>query len=156
MLKSTTSFLATLFLCSVVLAQTPGGVNTPTEVRYWFESGELSSTADNMPISTWNNAGGNTDDWTQSNASNRPTLKNNGTVNQNGYPVIRFDGNNDEFNISNDNDINQGVRNTLSIVTAFRTSSDTSSTQLLYEQGGGNTRNFYLFGKRASLCCCLE
>ena len=139
--------LAVFFASNIspVFSQTPGGVNTTSGVRYWFDVADFSSTANSTAIGTWVNKGGNSDDLIQSSNSARPTLRNNVTDNINGFPVIRFDGSNDEFTLVNDNDINLGTRTEMSYSLVFKTSSDISSTQFLYEQGG-STRgiSFYI------------
>jgi len=138
-----------LFYYSAALSQTPGGANTQTGVRYWFDVANFSATSNNTSISTWVNNGGNTDDLSQSTSNARPTLRNNVTDNQNGFPVVRFDGTDDEFTLSNDNDINLGTRSEMSYELVFKTSSDINSTQFIYEQGG-STRgiSFYIESNR--------
>ncbi|MDR9399329.1 MAG: Calx-beta domain-containing protein [Salibacter sp.] len=118
--------------------QTPGGVATTTEVKFWYDVAEFSSAPNNTSISTWNNKGGNSEDATQGNGSEQPTLKNNTSNQVNGFPVIRFDGSNDALGIANNSDLNSGGpwdERTFSL--AFKTGSDVSSQQVLYEEGGG-------------------
>ncbi|KAB1063732.1 Calx-beta domain-containing protein [Salibacter halophilus] len=135
--------LSCLFLLSGVLkSQTPGGVATTTEVRFWYDVAEFSSASNNTSISTWTNKGGNSEDATQSSGSEQPTLKNNASNQVNGFPVIRFDGNNDALGIANNGDLNDGGpwdERTFNLV--FKTGSNTSTQQVLYEEGG-TTRGF--------------
>jgi outer membrane protein assembly factor BamB len=86
----------------------------------------------------------NSNDATQSNDSNRPTLIASAI---NGYPAISFDGTGQHLDVANDPLINSETlgytAKTLTVV--FKTSTDVTSRQIIWEQGGsGNGLNFYI------------
>lgn len=126
---------------------TPGGVGTTTTTRFWYDAADFSGLSNGSALSSWTSKGGNTGSASQSSSSNRPTVRNNVTDNINGVPVVRFDGSNDHFDISNTNDLNTGGPWTeRTFVLVFRTSSDTSTRQVIYEEGGSiRGFNIYIF-----------
>ncbi|MBT4760921.1 MAG: hypothetical protein HOO06_04410 [Bdellovibrionaceae bacterium] len=63
-------------------------------------------------------------------ASSQPTFD---TVNK----MIQFDGVNDHFDITNHTDLNLSTIHQRTIVVAFKTGTDITSPQVIYEEGGG-------------------
>lgn len=128
--------LGLVLITTQVKSQTPGGVATTNEVRFWYDVGEFTSTSDNSNVSSWSNKGGNTISAVSS-GGNRPILQNNAPNQVNGFPVIRFDGSNDDLQIANNGDLNDGGPwNERTFFLVFKTGSDVTSQQLLYEEGG--------------------
>jgi hypothetical protein len=139
----------TIALCTYsttlsVFGQTPGGVNTNSNIRFWFDGGSFRNTPNGTAIQTWNGRGSNTIDLTQSSSSSRPQLLNNPTDRINGIPVLRFDGVNDALLFQDNNDINLGTHHERTYHLVFRTGNDVNSTQVLYEEGG-STRGISMY-----------
>lgn len=61
----------------------------------WLKADAITGLADNDPISTWEDSSSNNKDATRSGTS-RPTYQ---TNEQNGMPIVRFDGVNDYFDV---------------------------------------------------------
>lgn len=55
----------------------------------------VDCTTDGASLTTWNDQSGNGRNVTQGTSTKRPTCKNNGVDNLNGFPVLRFDGTDD-------------------------------------------------------------
>ncbi len=135
----------------VLFAQSgPGGIRTLNECRFWFDPINLPTT-DNTPLSSWTNSGGNGLPMHQSIASLRPLVKSGPANLINGFPVVRFDGSNDQLIIDNNPDLNSGTtpKSGFTFFIIFRTGSDVLTRQLLYEQGGsGRGMNIYIVNNR--------
>ncbi len=136
--------LCTYSATSSVIGQTPGGVNTNSNIRFWFDGGSFRNTPNGTAIQTWNGRGSNSIDLTQSSATARPELRNNPSDRINGVPVLRFDGVDDAFSFLNNNDINLGTHNERTFHLVFRTGNDVNSTQVIYEEGG-STRGISMY-----------
>ena len=122
----------------------PGGVGeaNSNQLIYWLRASDISGLNDGDPLSS--NAGeflpdisANTND-ADGSGNNFPTFESDATSAVNGRPVVTFDGTNDELNIDNDNDINISSFPAKTMYVVFRTGSDITNRQVLYEQGGGS------------------
>ena len=127
----------------------PAGVGDNTENRFWYDANDLIDIdSDNDIIQTWTNKGGASGENAFQNTSNRrPTFNSDASKTMNNYPVLTFDGSNDYLDISNTNELNLGAaQSERSFFTAFRTGSDISTRQMIYEEGGTiRGLNFYIF-----------
>ncbi len=126
----------------------PGGVGDLSEVRFWLDATEVADAVlDGSTVQYFTNVGGNSKQAYQTNTTQRPVLHaDENSANFNGQPYMSFDGVDDDFTIDNDNDINIGLNTQYSYYMAFKTSTDITSRQVLYEQGGRSRGlNFYIF-----------
>ncbi|MEQ9307571.1 MAG: T9SS type A sorting domain-containing protein, partial [Marinoscillum sp.] len=121
----------------------PAGIGDGTINRFWFRANDIGQN-DNTVVTNWANIGGATQAFTQSTGSRQPIFE---TNQQNGFPMVRFDGTDDYFQMTNNNDINIGGPYTSrTFFTAFNTGTDISSRQVIYEEGGtGRGINIYMF-----------
>ena len=77
-----------------------GLTNFPEDVAFtptgspvgWWSADEISGLEDGDPVGTWSDRSGQGNDLTQATAAKRPTYQ---TNEQNGLPVVRFDGTDD-------------------------------------------------------------
>ncbi len=119
----------------------PAGLSTLSNTKFWWRAESLNL-ANNSAIDTWENEGDDPNNANQTAVSRQPLFLENQF---NTYPAIQFDGTNDLLEIPNNTNINVGgpfSQRSFSI--AFETSTDVSSTQVLYEEGG-NQRNLHVF-----------
>jgi len=126
----------------------PAGVGDNSQYRYWYDANDLvASLNDSDPVSSWANKGGNGTAANQSGTA-QPLFRNDGANAMNGYPVLTFDGSNDYLVIPNDNDLNLGnAQDERTFMLAFRTGSNVTSRQVLFEEGGGvRGLNIYIVG----------
>ena len=124
-----------------------GGVGLPADYRFRLVANTLSgSLADGAAVTTWTNTGGNTLNATSPGATD-PIFRNNATDNMNGFPVIDFNGTDQWFTIADNTDLNTGAEQSQrSFMMVIRTSSDITSRQVLYEEGGTvRGLNIYIF-----------
>ncbi len=129
----------------LTFAQTgPAGVGNSASNRFWQDAFRLTP-ANGTALADWTNFGGNTTDPTQTTVASRPLFYTNQFNSI--YPGIRFDGVNDYFNIANNTDMNNGanwVQRSYFIV--FRTGSDVTNRQIVFEEGGTvRGFNFYIY-----------
>jgi len=144
----TFSFIFLLLLLGYTLhAQDgPGGVLGDTENRFWFDANDLNQ-SNGSQVVTWQNKGGNPNNANQTTVSDRPTFLSSGAATMNGFPVIRFDGVDDYFEIPDNSDLNTGSAQTVrSFHAVIRTGSNVNTRQVIYEEGGGTRGlNIYIF-----------
>ncbi|MFK7827861.1 MAG: hypothetical protein AB8G05_27180 [Oligoflexales bacterium] len=106
---------------------------TPDNYSFWYrgDTGVVNGTGN--AVNVWQDISINNIDASQSNASEQPD--DTGLIN--GIPALNFDGT-DRLNIANNNLINTASSyNAKTIAFAIRTSTDITSDQVVYEQGGG-------------------
>lgn len=60
----------------------------------WLKADAITGLVDNDPVTTWSDSSGNGNDATQATGDNKPLYK---TNIQNGLPIVRFDGSNDQL-----------------------------------------------------------
>jgi hypothetical protein len=127
----------------------PGGVSTEvvgnSNLKIWLDAGEISA-SDNTSISSWPDISLSAIDNspTQANVTSQPIYRSNISAGINGKPVVRFAGNK-YFSFASSNDINQnGPYTERSTFLVFKTGSDITTRQILYEQGG-NVRGLNIF-----------
>lgn len=127
----------------------PGGAGSiSTDNRFWYAASNLSLT-DGDPVATVANIGANANDLTQNTANRQPTFGDNAVDQMNGYPVIKFDGNNDFLSIANNTDLNTAADYNRSYSMTFRTGADVATRQVLFEEGGTvRGLNFYIFNNQ--------
>lgn len=143
--------ISTFFISkNKVFAQAgPGGVSSETvgnsNLKIWLDSGEISA-SDNTTISSWPDISLSAIDNTptQATGSSQPIFRSNVSAGINGKPVVRFAGNK-YFSFASSNDINQnGLYTERSTFLVFKTGSDITTRQILFEQGG-NVRGLNIF-----------
>lgn len=115
----------------------PGGVgNLSAQTALWLRADDGNSGFSNgAPVSNWTDQTNNGNDGFQATANSQPIF----LLNQmNNRPAISFDGSNDLIALNDSRDINiGGPYDKKTIYVAFRTSTDVTSRQMLYEEGGG-------------------
>lgn len=123
-----------------------GGVGDDPDNRFWYRPDELTVVPDGSELSNWNNEGGSSADASQSNTSFRPLIHNSSTNRVNDYPVIYFDGIDDQLTIESNSDIDNYADPLASrtYYIAFQTSDDTQSRQVIYEEGD-EERGFIMY-----------
>ena len=121
----------------------PAGVGDLSSNRFWYDANRINQ-ANNTPLATWFNYGGNTQTADQATAANRPLFLTNQI---NGFPTVRFDGVNDYMDIASNTDIDNGGPYTLrTFFIAIRTGANVTNRQVIYEEGGGSRGlNIYIF-----------
>ena len=111
-------------------------------------SAKLIVAADGAALSIWNDESLsiNTNTPTQTNALYQPTFRNDLSESVNGEPVVRFIPNN-FLELLSSNDINSsGPYLGRTTFIAFRTGTDVTTRQMLWEQGGTvRGLNMYIF-----------
>lgn len=124
-------FALFIVLCNsfyTISAQSPGGVSA--HLKLWLRADTATSTtANNLPVSSWGDKSGNAFNATQSNYSNQPFYRNNATDNINYNPVLNFDGN-DMINVPYNSALNGHL-------TSFFVYNPNSSNNTLYASGTG-------------------
>lgn len=121
----------------------PGGIGDNSVNRFWYDANDIAQ-ANNTAVASWTNKGGNTNSLTQGTAANRPTFLTNQV---NGFPMVRFDGTNDYFDLSNNTDLNSGgPYSSRTFITMIRTGANVTTRQMIFEEGGtGRGMNMYIF-----------
>ncbi|HAA17749.1 MAG TPA: hypothetical protein DCP28_02855, partial [Cytophagales bacterium] len=115
----------------------PAGVRDSIEYGFWLRADEgplnaaLNAASDGEDVHVWEDQSGNDNDGIQAvgtdNTLNYPEFGNNAFDNVNGFPVLKFDGTNQEgFTIADDRLINTGGPDfgAKTIIVAFETGSD--------------------------------
>ncbi len=125
----------------------PGGVSS--DLAFWLKANAGTSTTINgNPVSGWGDQTSNSNSALRTSTSSMPSYSSN-TVNFN--PGIDFTNATGGFYIANDVAINtkSGGYTAKSYAIAFKTGSDVSTRQLIYEQGGNvNGMNLYIDGSK--------
>ena len=113
----------------------PGGVGTlNTQVTSWLNA-EQTDLSNGSSVALWDDLSSNNNDGKQTTPNAQPLFLTNAW---NGRPVLAFDGSSDFLQIDNTDDINTGgPYDRKTIVVAFRTSTDVTTRQMIYEEGGG-------------------
>ena len=105
----------------------------PQNYAFWYRGDTGIINGSGTAVNIWDDISSNNIDASQSNAAEQPD--DNAFIN--GIPALFFDGA-DRLNIANHNLINNASSySQKTIAFAFRTSSDITSDQVIYEQGGG-------------------
>lgn len=118
-----------------------------TDLVYWLRS-DLGVT-ETTPITLWADQSGNNNDASPSGTGAPDQIE---SVAMNNHEVMEFDGT-DALGITNDARINAGSGyngDERTMFVAFKTGSDVTSTQYIYEQGGG-TNGIGVFIKNGNL-----
>ena len=115
----------------------PGGVANQSQNIVWLNSTYTPGLSDGDPVTTWIDLSENSNDGKQT-GSARPAYLNNPADNWNQKPVVRFDYGYDQYiGIDNTPDLNTGgPYDKRTIIVPFRTGTDISTRQVLYEEGG--------------------
>ena len=124
----------------------PGGIGDSTSNRFYFDL-DSQNYVNGDKVATLVNFGGNKAKWAQGNGV-RPTYHT-GSDAMNGHAVIQFDGVNDGLKMPDQADLNTKASTERTYIVVFRTSSDITSRQVIYEEGG-TTRglNIYLYNSK--------
>lgn len=80
-----------LFLCSIAIAQSPGGVSGIGTNQLWLDANQLLL-SNNNPVTTWTDKSGKGNNATMATTVRKPTFK---TAQINGLPSVVFDGTTD-------------------------------------------------------------
>jgi hypothetical protein len=153
------SLIVFILLSSFSFSQRgPGGVSTEvgfpatdSDCKLWLDAGSISA-ADGAPVTFWQDESLSVDDNspTQTNALFQPTYRSDLSASINGEPIIRFFPNKFLQFITKP-DINaSGPYTERSTFLAFRTGTDVTTRQMLYEQGG-NVRGLNIYINNDSL-----
>jgi hypothetical protein len=135
-----------------ILAQTgPAGVRNNSENRLWYKAEQLAILPANSALSSWGNQGGNSSLNAFESGNRRPNIVANSS-NFNGFRSVSFDGSNDLLRINNSSDINthSGHLSEKSYALVFRSGSDVTTRQVIYEEGG-NVRGVNVFIENGTL-----
>jgi hypothetical protein len=92
---------------------------------FWFKANSGAGSADNDPVSTWQDSSSNNRDASQATSGKRPTYKT-GIIN--GYPVVRFD-NGDSLELAA---INLSAENAVTLF-VVATATESGAVDVLYE-----------------------
>ncbi len=115
----------------------PGGVGNQLTNLLWLNTDILIDGS----LASWADQSGNGHTFSRSNSSERPTV----VTNQlNGFPVVEFDGNNDDMTGPPTNTLLSGALQDITIFTVFRTSS--ASEGRLFHAVADNNENRTLIG----------
>lgn len=113
----------------------PGGVGEAPINNFWFDIASLQEN-DGAKIGTLSDRSGNSVQ-ASINGNRRPVFRSVGGAAVNGRPVLEFDGSNDILELSTSSKINNGgPYEEKTLILAFRTGSDVTTQQFIYEQGG--------------------
>ena len=115
----------------------PGGVgNLSAQTALWLRADDSNSGFSNgAAVSSWIDQTDNSNDGFQNDTNSQPLFL---TNQMNNRPALSFDGSNDLIALNDTEDINiGGPYDKKTIYVAFRTSTDVTSRQMLYEEGGG-------------------
>ncbi len=120
----------------------PGGVSTEligdSNCKMWLDAGELGL-SDGASVASWPDISlsVNVNTPTQTNAASRPTFRSDISASINGHPILRFLPA-QYLQLLSSSDINTaGPYTERTTFLAFRTGSDVTTRQMLWEQGGG-------------------
>jgi len=120
--------------------------NLVNDLVVWLDADDPTTVIDtgsDNDVDVWTDKSGQVNNASQAVAASQPLIAPAGI---NGRTAINFDGILDRLDIADDTDINSGGPYTgKTVMMAFRTDSDVTSRQVLYEQGGQNRGlNFYI------------
>jgi hypothetical protein len=124
----------------------PAGIGDGTSNNFWYEFSVVAQ-ADGTTVGGVADRSGNGNNLSASGTA-QPIFQDNPTTRIHGKPVLAFDGVNDRLNLPNAANINiDGPYEEKTIAIAFRTSTDISSQQFLFDEGGTiRGLNIYLEG----------
>ena len=134
--------LFAFFLSNVSVAQLgPGGVSLEvvgnSNCKMWLDAGELGL-ADGASVASWPDISlsANVNTPTQTNVASQPTFRSDVSASINGHPILRFLPA-QYLQLLSSSDINTtGPYTERTTFLAFRTGSDVTTRQMLWEQGG--------------------
>ncbi len=113
-------------------------------LKLWLKADAITGVADGGAVATWPDASGNAFDATE--ATNQPTLQ---TSEINGWPVVRFDGTNDNMEVAAGfNSATQNVAG-ITVLAVYETNADVLSRVIHIATGTGIAR--FLFGPASLL-----
>lgn len=122
----------------------PGGVRRADAFGMWLaaDSAVYSDAGSTLSVdgdiaSQWNDLTGN-NNFATGVATFEPTFRDNVTDNENGRPVIQFDGVEEYMTIANSTFLNSTTYTEKTLLVSFQTGPDVSGTQVVYEQGGAS------------------
>jgi hypothetical protein len=125
----------------------PAGIGDNTTNRFCYDLDSLNYEDDDL-ISSISNIGGNGTAWSQSTTANQPAFQS-GTSAMNGHPILEFDGTNDYLQMADQNDLNKSASTERTYIVVIRTSTDISSRQVIYEEGGATRGiNIYIYNSK--------
>lgn len=122
----------------------PGGVSIDTESpeqstnRIWLDASQVTAFADQDPITQWEDVSpSGVEDSVWNVLSKAPIYRDNPAFTINGYPVITFSDNHSLLVEKSTDLLNpSGAISNITLFFAFRTSSDITTRQILWESGG--------------------
>lgn len=124
-----------LLLAASVAAQTgPGGVGSSTDNKLWLKADAITGVTDGGSVTTWNDKSGNGNNFTQTNASKKPTWTQSNS-NFNNKSTVNFDGTNDFLDYGNGQ---MNATSVYSIFFVYRTTS--TSSQYLFDTKSGKLK----------------
>ena len=125
----------------------PAGIGDNTTNRFCYDLDSLNYEDDDL-VSSITNVGGNGTAWSQATTANQPAFQS-GTSAMNGHPVLEFDGTNDYLQMADQNDLNKSASTERTYIVVIRTSTDISSRQVIYEEGGATRGiNIYIYNRK--------
>lgn len=125
----------------------PAGIGDNTTNRFCYDLDSLNYEDDDL-VSSITNVGGNGTAWSQATTANQPAFQS-GTSAMNGHPVLEFDGTNDYLQMADQNDLNKSASTERTYIVVIRTSTDISSRQVIYEEGGATRGiNIYIYNSK--------
>lgn len=120
------------------------GDGDSTSKVVWLKAESIAA-ADGSTLATWPDISGNGINATQASAGQRPTFYNNNLQKHNCHPMVSFDGSNGNMLMADNALINTGGPYTEKTITVgFRTGSNVTTRQVIYEQGG-TTRGINIY-----------
>ncbi|SMD32516.1 hypothetical protein SAMN04488029_0861 [Reichenbachiella faecimaris] len=134
--KIITAFCFTIcYTCSAYSQSGPGGVSTPTNNIFWLRSDKGLTYDGTNNVTTWSDQA-NSHDATNNNTSTNPFFDVSVNIGSNSEPAILFTSASTEyFDLADDASINTSGATARTIYFVFKTGSDVTTTQYLYQQG---------------------
>lgn len=140
--KTTISLILLVFGFHSFGQKGPGGVSTEiagpdSDCKLWLDAGTIVA-ADGALLSIWQDESLSQDDNspTQTDPAFQPTYRSDLSASINGEPIVRFFPNKFLQFITKDDINNNGPYTERTTILAFRTGTDITTRQVLYEQGG--------------------
>jgi VCBS repeat-containing protein len=135
---------------TVVAGTAPDSVS---DLVQWLDADDGSTITDSggdNDVDVWSDKSGQGNHASETTSGSQPSIDAAGI---NGRTAIGFDGSNDGLDVADDTTLNTGgPYSGKTLMMAFRTGSDVTGRQVLYEQGGGTRGiNFYIFNNELYL-----